>query len=80
MIVDAATSLQAAAYWYTVKDVMHVLGVGRTTVFRYLHLVPVAHRVKVKRHLTGPRITTYWRISPDGLRILGHATGQAPYL
>ena len=78
--VDRATFVQGSAYWYTVVDCMRILRRSRATVFRALPLVPVSDKVKVKRHLTQTRVTTYWRISPNGLRILGHATGQAPYL
>jgi hypothetical protein len=80
VIVDAAPLHASQVYWYTLRDIRKVLGVGRSTIFRYLPRVPAKDKVLVTRHLSGPRTTRYWRISPNGLRILGHATGQAPYL
>jgi hypothetical protein len=78
--VDRAAFVQPAAYWYTVKDCQRLLLRSRATIFRKLPLIPPADKVMVKRHITDRRTTRYWRISPNGLRILGHSTGQAPYL
>lgn len=77
---DRATDIQTSAYWYTIKDCQRVLRRSRATVWRYLPLVPPTERVLVKRRLSDRRATRYWRISPRGLQILGHATEQAPYL
>jgi hypothetical protein len=74
------SGMTTSAYWYTVRDCQKILGVSRATVFRHLARVPLKDRVKVKRRVSGQRNTRYWRISPDGLRVLGHSTGQAPYL
>ena len=59
---------------------MRILRVSRATFFRHLRRVPAKDRVLVARGIGGRRKTRYWRVSPNGLRIMGHTTGQAPYL
>ena len=80
VVVDRAAGLQLSPYWYTLADLQKLLRVSRATLCRHLPKVPLTERVKVTRHITCFRSTRYWRISPAGVRILGHATGQAPYL
>jgi prophage antirepressor-like protein len=72
--------LQQTAYWFTVADCCSALGCSLRTVQRHLLAVPATDKVLVTRRVRGSRTTRYWRISPNGLRIMGHRTGQAPYL
>ena len=78
--VNRVAALATGMYWYTVADCQFLLMCSRATVFRLLPLVPPADKVKVKRFISPTRITTYWRISPAGLKIMGHRTGRATYL
>ena len=75
-IASYATSL----YWCTIVDCQKIFGCSRATIFRYLQRVPAKDKVLVTRKIDGVRTTRYWRISPNGVRILGHLTRQAPYL
>jgi hypothetical protein len=79
-VIHRAGQLQGSPYWYTAKEVQQILRISRAGFFRYLEQVPLADRVKVRRYVTSTRTTRYWRISPNGLRIIGHLTGTAPYL
>lgn len=67
-------------HWYTISECQKTLRVSRATIFRYLRFVPLTQRVKVTKRVRGCITTRFWRISEEGLRILGHRTGQAPYL
>jgi hypothetical protein len=74
------TSLQPAAYWFTIADCCLALGCHERTIRRHLHRIPLSDRLLVTKRVSGTRSTRFWRISPTGLRILGHSTGLAKYL
>ena len=71
---------QQAEYWYTITDCARLLRCSTRTIERYLRFIPIAERCMVTARTLGTRRTRYWRISPAGLKILGHRTGLAPYL
>lgn len=72
--------LQPSPYWYTLEDCRKILGCSLRTVQRYLAHVPPAEKVMVTRRTDGVRTTRFWRVSPAGLRVMGHRSGLAPYL
>ena len=71
---------KVAPYWYTLADCRLVIGCSLRTLMYHLPRVPAKHKVKVTRRVRGTTNTRYWRISPDGLALLGRLTRMAPYL
>lgn len=83
VVVNRADGLQFGPngpYWFTRIEVQQICRIGRTSFFNLLGKTPRTERVKVTRRVGGYRTTRYWRVSPTALKIIGHLSGQAPYL